>query len=147
MSITGAIVDLHANSQGVVFGLGLFYGGLCQFIAGMWEFKTGNTFGTVAFSSYGAFWMSTAAINIKAFGFLEPYGDTPQDMIDLNNAFGIYNLAWAIFSFTMLITAHRSTVLLMVLFTFVTLTFTFLSISKFMQGEIFFSSFVCSNLH
>jgi succinate-acetate transporter protein len=137
MSITGAIVDLHATSQGVVFGIGLFYGGLCQFISGMWEFKTGNTFGTVAFSSYGAFWMGTAAMNIKAFGFLEPYGNTPQDLIDLHNGLGIYNLAWAIFSFTMLVCCHRSTVALMVLFTFVTATFTFLAISQFMEGDRF----------
>lgn len=34
-------------------GLALFYGGLVQLLAGMWEMRTGNTFGAVAFSSYG----------------------------------------------------------------------------------------------
>ncbi len=45
-----------------VFGLALAYGGLAQLLAGMWEFRTGNTFGAVAFSSYGAFWLSFWAL-------------------------------------------------------------------------------------
>src|SRR5947209_12829266 len=42
----------------VVLGLAIAYGGLAQLLAGMWEFRTGNTFGAVAFTSYGAFWIS-----------------------------------------------------------------------------------------
>src|SRR5919202_4991706 len=38
-------------------GMALFYGGLGQFMAGMWEFRNRNTFGATAFSSFGAFWM------------------------------------------------------------------------------------------
>ena len=63
---TGAIVSLRSTSHGVVLGLALFYGGLCQLLAGMWEFRTGNTFGALAFSSYGGFWMSFAALFINA---------------------------------------------------------------------------------
>jgi succinate-acetate transporter protein len=44
-----------------MFGYAAFYGGLAQFLAGMWEFRTGNTFGATAFSTYGAFWMGLAA--------------------------------------------------------------------------------------
>lgn len=44
-----------------MFGYAVFYGGLAQFLAGMWEFRTGNTFGATAFSTYGAFWMGLAA--------------------------------------------------------------------------------------
>ncbi len=44
--------------EGVVFGLALFYGGIVQVSAGLWEFAKGNTFGSTAFCSYGAFWMS-----------------------------------------------------------------------------------------
>src|SRR5438309_5125485 len=53
-------------------GMALFYGGLAQFMAGMWEFKNRNTFGATAFSSFGAFWMGLAimivfgAFNSKA---------------------------------------------------------------------------------
>src|SRR5947209_4807889 len=42
----------------VVFPLALAYGGIAQLLAGMWEFRTGNTFGAVAFTSFGAFWIS-----------------------------------------------------------------------------------------
>ena len=42
----------------VVLGLALAYGGIAQILAGMWEFRTGNTFGAVAFTSFGAFWIS-----------------------------------------------------------------------------------------
>ena len=40
----------------MVVPLALFYGGLAQFVAGMWEYKANNTFGATAFGSYGAFW-------------------------------------------------------------------------------------------
>ena len=46
----------------VVLGLALAYGGIAQLLAGMWEFRTGNTFGAVAFWSYGAFWISFWAL-------------------------------------------------------------------------------------
>src|SRR5262249_33930351 len=42
----------------VVLGVALAYGGVAQVLAGMWEFRTGNTFGAVAFTSFGAFWIS-----------------------------------------------------------------------------------------
>src|SRR6266487_2368895 len=42
----------------VVLGLALAYGGGAQLLAGMWEFRKGNTFGATAFSSFGAFWIS-----------------------------------------------------------------------------------------
>ncbi|MCY0876518.1 MAG: acetate uptake transporter [Firmicutes bacterium] len=43
---------------GVVLGLALAYGGGAQLLAGMWEFRKGNTFGATAFTSYGAFWIA-----------------------------------------------------------------------------------------
>src|SRR3954453_2761969 len=55
------------TAEGVVFGLALFYGGLVQFAAGLWEFAKGNTFGATAFCSYGGFWM--------AFAFLARFTD------------------------------------------------------------------------
>ena len=41
---------------GLVLGMALAFGGIAQVIAGMFEFKKGNTFGFTAFVSYGAFW-------------------------------------------------------------------------------------------
>ncbi len=57
--------DLIAKeSIGMVLPVGLFYGGLAQFLAGMWEMKKNNTFGFTAFSSFGAFWMALAVMVI-----------------------------------------------------------------------------------
>jgi uncharacterized protein len=47
-----------ADAMGVVLGLALVYGGAAQLLAGMWEFRKGNTFGATAFTSYGAFWIA-----------------------------------------------------------------------------------------
>lgn len=56
-----SLINAHitsADAMGVVLGLALAYGGGCQLLAGMWEFRKGNTFGATAFSSYGAFWIA-----------------------------------------------------------------------------------------
>jgi len=63
---------LEAGAMGVVLGLALAYGGGAQLLAGMWEFRKGNTFGATAFTSYGAFWISFYFI-IKA----EPTAGVP----------------------------------------------------------------------
>ena len=49
----------------VVLALALAYGGIAQLLAGMWEFRTGNTFGAVAFTSFGAFWLSFWALEVS----------------------------------------------------------------------------------
>jgi uncharacterized protein len=46
----------------MILGMGIFYGGLAQVIAGIMEWKKGNTFGTTAFISYGLFWLSLVAL-------------------------------------------------------------------------------------
>lgn len=57
---------LSANNAGLLpgsdvwIGYALFYGGIAQFAAGMWEFRAKNTFGATAFSTFGAFWLGTA---------------------------------------------------------------------------------------
>ena len=57
----GLVGDKGAVGGGLlplVAALALAYGGAAQLLAGIWEFRTGNTFGAVAFCSYGAFWIS-----------------------------------------------------------------------------------------
>jgi succinate-acetate transporter protein len=74
----------------VVLGLALAYGGLAQFLAGMWSFRRGDTFAALAFSSYGAFWISYWALvtfNVK--------GIPPAHAGD---AIGLYLIGWGIFT-------------------------------------------------
>ncbi len=82
-------------------GLAFFYGGLAQFMAGMWEFKTGNTFGATAFSTYGAFWMSLAT-----FVVLVLTGKVPEK--DVSTDLGWFLLAFAIFNTYMLFWSART---------------------------------------
>jgi succinate-acetate transporter protein len=78
-------------------GLALFYGGLAQFMAGMWEFRNRNTFGAVAFTSYGAFWLGLAT-----FVLLDVFGKVPAT-VDVTSALGWFLLAFAIFNTYMLV--------------------------------------------
>ncbi len=97
----------------------LFYGGIAQFFAGMWEFRKNNTFGALAFSSYGAFWLSLAAF----VRFVEPGLPAAQ----AHQAAGIFLLAWTIFTAYMLLASMKTTwalvgVFVMLLATFILLT-------------------------
>ena len=56
----------------VVLGLALFYGGMAQFAAGIWEFANRNVFGATAFCSYGAFWLSFWYLSQFSAGSLPP---------------------------------------------------------------------------
>ena len=80
------IIGLGIISWYLLDNLALAYGGLAQFAAGMWEFATGNTFGALAFTSYGAFWISFACIFIPAFNIAGAYNDASE----LHAALGHY---------------------------------------------------------
>ncbi|RME45517.1 MAG: transcriptional regulator [Chloroflexi bacterium] len=60
--LTTTVLTLHvagilpAEGESVVFALAFAFGGAAQLIAGVLEYVNGNTFGTTAFTSYGAFW-------------------------------------------------------------------------------------------
>lgn len=64
--MTTILLNLHNAGffplTAVIVSMGIFYGGLIQILAGMMEFKKGNTFGTTALTSYGAFWLSLVGI-------------------------------------------------------------------------------------
>ena len=53
-----SLTNAHLAPSDLWVGPALFYGGLAQLLAGMWEFRNRNVFGATAFSTYGAFWMS-----------------------------------------------------------------------------------------
>jgi uncharacterized protein len=82
-------------------GLAFFYGGLAQFCAGMWEFKTGNTFGATAFSTYGGFWMALASFVLLVLAGKVPAADIPKDE-------GWFLLSFAIFNTYMLFWSART---------------------------------------
>jgi uncharacterized protein len=103
----------------VVLGLALAYGGIAQLLAGMWEFRTGNTFGAVAFSSFGAFWLSFWALNVFY----------AKDIATANagDAIGLYLWAWAIFTAYMCVASLRTTGAVFLVFALLTATFILLA--------------------
>ena len=104
-----------------VLGIALFYGGLAQLAAGMWEFVKGNTFGATAFTSYGAFWL--------AFWWLltNPEGEKAAGAAGV----GAFLLAWTIFSALMTVASKKTNAVLFATFVAVTLTFVALTIGAF----------------
>jgi len=108
------------TTPNVVLGMALGYGGLVQLLARMWEFAAGNTFGATAFSSYGGFWFSFAALYIPQFQIVESYGD---NVSELDSALGIYLAAWFIVTFIFFLASLRSSIALCSLFFFLDITF------------------------
>lgn len=80
----------------MIFAMGIFYGGLAQIIAGILEFRKGNTFGLTAFTSYGLFWLSFVFLIIlpKIIPDLSSAVDEPVFM-------GWYLFMWGFFTMMM----------------------------------------------
>jgi succinate-acetate transporter protein len=103
------------GGEPVVLGLALAYGGLAQLLAGMWEFRRGNTFAAVAFTSYGAFWLSFWAL-VAFYGKAIPAGDA-------GDAVGLFLIAWGIFTTYMWVASFRTSVGVMMVFLLLAITF------------------------
>ncbi|TIB90717.1 hypothetical protein E3Q19_02661 [Wallemia mellicola] len=116
------------SAPNVVVGPALFYGGLTQLLAGMWEFTTGNTFAATAFSTYGGFWLSYGVIYIPWFGIEAAYEGAEEE---LASALGIFLIGWFIITFIFLVASHRSSVALSGVFFFLTITFILLAAAEF----------------
>ena len=115
--------DLVAKGgEPIVFGLAFAYGGLAQVLAGMWEFRTGNTFGAVAFTSFGAFWLSYWA-------FVQFYA-TKVPAADAGHAVGLYLIAWGIFTTYMFVASLRTTAAISLVFILLAATFFLLGIGN-----------------
>jgi succinate-acetate transporter protein len=111
----------------VVLGLALAYGGIAQLLAGMWEFRTGNTFGAVAFTSFGAFWVSYWAF-VTFFA-----GEIPAEHVGA--AVGLYLIGWGVFTTYMFIASLRTTMAIALVFCLLAITFFLLGIGNSSETE------------
>lgn len=116
---------LNAGTESVVASLALFYGGGAQLLAGMWEFRQGNTFGATAFSSYGAFWLAFWGLA----EFYKPAAGVTAS--DASHAVGVFLLGWTIFTAYMFVASLRTTAAIAAVFGALTLTFLFLTLGAF----------------
>ena len=77
----------------MILGMGVFFGGLAQLIAGTMEFKKGNTFGQAAFMSYGAFWMLLVfLLIIPKVGIWAPFAASETAMATFFGVWGVFTL-------------------------------------------------------
>jgi succinate-acetate transporter protein len=103
-ALTTFVLSVHNANWApdlVWVGLAVFYGGLAQFMAGMHEFRNRNTFGAVAFTSYGAFWFSLAT-----FIIIDLTGALPKT-VNINMSLGWFLASFAIFNTYMLLWSTR----------------------------------------
>ena len=117
---------LSTKDTAVVLGLALFYGGIAQLLAGMWAFRNGNTFQGTAFTSYGAFWLSFAALFLPGLG--------GAGAVVSGTAVGIYLLIWTIFTGIMLLGSFRTTGATVLVFLLLFVTFLLLALGA-LQGS------------
>ncbi len=97
--MTTVLLNIHNAGffpvSAMVLAMGIFYGGLAQVIAGIMEYKKGNTFGTTAFTSYGLFWMTLVATWVIPGTNAPNGGATPAPYL------GFYLALWGVFTFFM----------------------------------------------
>ncbi|MDQ7989308.1 MAG: acetate uptake transporter [Candidatus Dactylopiibacterium sp.] len=91
--MTTILLNVHnaglINMSAMILSMGIFYGGIAQVFAGLMEWKKGNTFGTVAFTSYGFFWMVLVGIVCLPKTGLMPAPDTGS-MVAFLTMWGIF---------------------------------------------------------
>jgi len=109
-------------------GLALFYGGVAQLLAGMWEFRNRNVFGATAFSTYGGFWLGLGITVVllettKIGAALKP--------VDINNGLAWFLLSFAIFNTYMMLWSLRISVAVFTVFLTLEITEILLAIGFF----------------
>ncbi len=130
--LTTMLLNLHnAGLFGLdtmIMGMGLMMGGLIQILVGMLEWKKNNMFGMMAFTSYGAFWISLVLVWILPKMGL---GDAPSAA-----AMGYYLTVWGIFTFGLWIATLKMTKTMIFLFGTVVILFALLAAANFTGSHL-----------
>jgi succinate-acetate transporter protein len=130
--MTTVLLNIHNTGfiplSSMILAMGIFYGGIAQIIAGIMEWKKSNTFGTVAFTSYGLFWLSlTCLIIMPKLGWAEAAA---------GNDMAAYLFMWGLFTFVMFLGTLRLNRALQVVFGSLTILFLLLALGDFTGNVI-----------
>lgn len=133
--MTTVLLNIHNagyyNLGAMILSMGIFYGGLAQVIAGIEEWRKGNTFGATAFTSYGFFWLSLVGIVlIPKLDFL--LGDKFAALAPDSTAFAAYLFMWGLFTFFMFIGTLKANRALQVVFLTLTILFFLLAAGNYL---------------
>jgi uncharacterized protein len=149
--LTTVLLNLHNAGffplDTMILAMGLAYGGLAQVIVGVMEFKKGNTFGTVAFTSYGLFWWSLVGIFVlPRLSFFNVVGIAAINA-PTHEALASYFFMWGLFTFGMLLGTLKKNRALQFVFASLTVLF-FLLVAReltnnpVLSGTITFNTIV-----
>jgi succinate-acetate transporter protein len=135
--MTTVLLNLHNAGfyelNSMILAMGICYGGAAQIIAGIMEWRKGNTFATTAFLSYGLFWFSLVALIVMAkLGWASPSNDT---------AMAAYLAMWCLFTAVMFIATLRLNRALQVVFATLTILFFLLAIGDYTNASAGFIHF------
>lgn len=95
----------------LVYAYAVALGGFVQILAGMWEFMKKNTFGAVAFSAYGAFWVGLALFHYTSLTW-------PSNSPKAVHGLSVFFALWGFFSFCLWLLTFRISVALNLTFFF-----------------------------
>ena len=130
--MTTVLLNLHnagvIEMSVMILAMGIAMGGLAQVIAGIMEFKAGNTFGATAFTSYGLFWWSLVIILVNP----EKLGAEAAS----GKSMGFYMVLWCIFTFFMFIGTMRANHATQIVFATLMILFLLLAIEKFTGSHV-----------
>ena len=120
--------NLHVIGLAPVIWIGIVFGGTCQLIAGLMEFKTGNNFGFMAFTGYGAFWISLALMLV--FGTNTALGKAFPVLAMGPTDLGWFLVAWTIFTAILFLGSVRHNTALAIVFLTLLLGFIGLDVAE-----------------
>ena len=143
--LTTVLLNLHNAGffplDTMILAMGLAYGGLAQVIVGILEFKKGNTFGTVAFTSYGLFWWSLVLLlvlpKISIFTGLSAPTET---------AMAAYFFMWGLFTFAMFFGTLKKNRALQFVFASLTILFFLLTARELTGNAVLFGNVTINNV-
>jgi len=125
--MTTVLLNLHNAGlwtlDATVLAMGIFYGGIAQIIAGVCEFKKGNTFGMTAFCSYGLFWMTLVFVFLGESLGLSAFAPS-------KGGIAAYLAIWGFFTLFMFVGTLRLNRALQVIFLSLTVLFWLLAVHK-----------------
>ncbi|MCD6495558.1 acetate uptake transporter [Candidatus Bipolaricaulota bacterium] len=110
---------------GIVMPVAMLYGGLAQFMAGMWDVRRGDIFGATCFTSFGAFWMGLALFFFMKFAGIQAFVDVPAAGV------AVVLIAWGIFTFYATIASLKLPKAITWVFITLTILFFLLAIGEF----------------
>jgi succinate-acetate transporter protein len=125
-SYAGFIIPSLRPGLSLAVAAALFYGGIVQILAGMWEFKKDNTVAATIFSSYGGFLVAFGVVFLPNFGIFSALNNASV----LHPAVGLFFLCWTIFTGVLFLGSLRTNIALLLVLALLFLSYLLLTIGE-----------------